>query len=164
MIKIEVTDNIIAKAKAKAEEMGKLNNSITSGDGNLAGFIGEEIVADLMGGEIVNTYDYDIVCNEKKYDVKTKRCTSPPRPYYDCSVAAFNTKQRYDAYVFVRVQYKNSKFGPAWILGQKGKDDYFNQSRKLKKGQIDPSNNFTVKADCYNLSINKLDTLETKNG
>ena len=163
MIEVEVTQNILDRARTKAREMGKLNNSITRGDGNIAGFIGEEIVSDFIGGEIKNTYDYDIVLGDETYDVKTKRCTSPPKSYYDCSVAAFNTKQKCDTYVFVRVQYVNNKFGPAWILGKKNKNDYFKQARKLSKGQIDPSNNFTVKADCYNLSIKELDILETIN-
>jgi len=27
----------------------------------------------------------------------------------------------------------------------------------MRKGEVDPSNNFTVRADCYNLRIDKLD-------
>lgn len=160
MIQFEVTQDIIDTAVSKSKEMGELNNSITMGEGNLAGFIGEEIVSRFINGTIKNTYDYDIVCRETTYDVKTKRCTSPPKPFYDCSVAAFNVKQRCDKYVFVRVQYKNNTYGPAWILGCKNKKEYFEKARKLSKGEIDPSNNFVVKADCYNMSINELDTLE----
>lgn len=164
MIEFEVTDDIIEAAKAKAIEMGELNNSITNGEGNLAGFIGEEIVNRFIGGKIQNTYDYDIIHRDEKYDVKTKRCTSKPKPFYECSVAAFNIKQKCDKYVFVRVQYKNNKFGPAWILGCKNKNEYFAKAKKLTKGQIDPSNNFIVKADCFNMPIKDLDTLETQNG
>lgn len=160
MIQFDITQDILDRAVSKSKEMGKLNNSITMGEGNLAGFIGEEIVSKFIGGTIDNTYDYDIVCKGKTYDVKTKRCTSPPKQFYDCSVAAFNVKQRCDQYVFVRVQYKNNKYGPAWILGCKNKKEYFEKARKLSKGEIDPSNNFVVKADCYNMSIDELDTLE----
>jgi hypothetical protein len=164
MIQFDVTKDIIDIAKSKSIEMGKLNNSITMGDGNLAGFIGEEIVNNFINGRIENTYDYDIICQGKTYDVKTKRCTSPPKTFYDCSVAAFNIKQKCDKYVFVRVQYKNEKYGPAWILGCKDKKAYFENARKLKKGQIDTSNNFIVKADCYNMTIDQLDALEVQNG
>lgn len=164
MTEIEVTDSIIKAATNKAQEMGMLNNSITNGDGNLAGFIGEEIVCKFMGGETKNTYDFDIIYNDETYDVKTKRCTSKPKEYYECSVAAFNIKQKCDKYVFVRIQYKDNKFGPAWILGYKNKNEYFKEAVKLKKGQIDPSNNFVVKADCYNLPINKLNPLEKYDG
>ena len=37
------------------------------------------------------------------------------------------------------------------------KEEYFNKATFLKKGDIDPSNNYTVKADCYNVPISELD-------
>lgn len=156
MIEVTITDEMKNKALAKAEEMGKLRNSITSGDGNLAGFIGEEVANSLIGGEVTNTYDYDIVKDGRKYDVKTKRCTSPPKKYYDCSVAAFNTKQRCDEYVFVRIENVNGKWGRAWVLGAYPKENYFKDARFLKKGNRDGNNGFIVKADCYNMRIDQL--------
>jgi hypothetical protein len=162
MIEVEVTDYMRVKARAMAKHLGKLKNSITKGEGNVAGFIGELIALQYLGGVKANTYDFDIVSGGKTYDVKTKRCTSPPKPHYDCSVAAFNTKQRCDIYLFVRVQFEGDRPVKAWVLGQKDKAKYFKQARKLKKGEVDPSNNFKVKADCYNLSINKLERLEEK--
>lgn len=160
MFEVEITPDIIALARKKAEEMGELRNSITEGEGNLAGFIGEIICAKWLFGDIKNTYDYDIVLKDgTTYDVKTKRCTSPPKNFYECSIAAYNTKQKCDKYIFVRVLYKNGKFGSAWILGEKLKHDYFSEAKFLKKGQIDPSNNFTVKADCYNMAIKNLNPL-----
>lgn len=41
MIEVKITGSQIDKAKALAQELGQLNNSITGGQGNLAGFIGE---------------------------------------------------------------------------------------------------------------------------
>lgn len=144
------------KAWRKAREMGKLNNSITSGDGNIAGFLGEEIANSVLGGEVTNTYDYDIVKDGRKYDVKTKRCTGEPKNYYDCSVAAFNTRQKCDEYVFVRIENVKGKWGRAWILGHYPKEEYFKDARFLKKGQRDGDNGFKVKADCYNMAIKDL--------
>ena len=46
-----------------------------------------------------------------------------------------------------------------WILGYLNKEDYFKKSTFLKKGEIDPSNNWKVSTDCYNLSINKLNNI-----
>jgi len=66
-------------------------------------------------------------------------------------VAAYNTTQGCKAYVFTRIC--NDK---AWILGWKGKDEYYQQAKFLTKGDVDPLNNFTVKADCYNLKISDL--------
>jgi hypothetical protein len=39
------------------------------------------------------------------------------------------------------------------------KDDYYRDAVALKKGEIDPTNNFTVKADCYNVKISALQQL-----
>ena len=105
MIKVvDISKSIIDLSRCKSEEMGLLNNSITSGEGNLAGFVGEYLVADLIGGKVSNTYDYDVVAkNGKTIDVKTKRTNYPPLDHYECSVAAYNTRQDCDYYFFVRV-------------------------------------------------------------
>jgi len=156
MIEVKITDDMKKKALFKSREMGTINNSITVGDGNISGFLGECVANTLIGGDNKNTYDYDIVKDGITYDVKTKRCTSPPKSFYECSVAAFNTKQRCDRYVFVRIENVKGQWGRAWVLGWMEKPEYFNRATLLKKGDVDKSNNFTVKADCYNLKIKDL--------
>ena len=157
MIEVKITEEMKKSAWAKSREMGVIKNSIMKGDGNIAGFLGEEVANVVIGGTINNTYDYDLVAQDgTKYDVKTKRCTSPPKPYYDCSVANFNTKQKCDRYVFVRIENKNKRWGKAWVLGWLTHDDYFKKARKLTKGQKDPSNGFVVRADCHNVAISEL--------
>ena len=154
MIEIDITENVRSNAKKKATDLGKLNNSITNGEGNLAGFIGEYLVADYVKGEIHNTYNYDVMApNGKTIDVKTKRTNYPPLEHYECSVAAFNTKQKCDAYFFVRV---SNELDKGWLLGFYPKEKYFKDAKFCKKGDIDPNNNFTFKADCYNMKISKL--------
>ena len=156
MIEVKITEDMKKRAWAKSREMGVIKNSIMKGDGNIAGFLGEEVANVVIGGTINNTYDYDLVAQDgTKYDVKTKRCTSPPKPYYDCSVANFNTKQKCDRYVFVRNENKNKRWGRAWVLGWLTHDDYFKKARKLTKGQKDPSNGFVVRADCHNVAISE---------
>ena len=51
MKEVEVTENMLIKARDKAVEMGKLYNSILRGGGNIAGFIGEQIALNVIGGE-----------------------------------------------------------------------------------------------------------------
>ena len=160
MIEIEITQEMKKRAWRKSREMGEINNSITKGDGNIAGFLGEEVANHVIKGGINNTYDYDIVKNDVTYDVKTKRCTSQPKPYYECSVAAFNTKQKCDYYVFVRLENINRKWTRACLLGACGKEDYFKNARFLERGQKDGDNNFRVKADCYNMEIRDLESVE----
>ena len=156
MIEVKITEEMKKRAWKKSREMGEINNSITHGVGNIAGFLGEEIANTVIKGDISNTYDYDIVKRKTKYEVKTKRCTSEPKPYYDCSVAAFNTRQKCDHYVFVRIENVKGRWGRAWILGSYKKEQYFKDARFLKKGNIDGNNKFKVKADCYNMPIKNL--------
>ena len=160
MIEIPITESMKKRAWHKARSMGKLKNSILQGEGNIAGFLGEEVVNDLIDGIISNTYDYDIVYETKsqniKYDVKTKRCTSPPKPYYECSVAAYNTKQDCDRYAFVRIEWVKGQWVLSWVLGWLESKEYYSKAKKLCKGDVDPSNGYKVKADCNNVAISDL--------
>lgn len=164
MIEFKITDEMVRIAWAKSRDMGKLKKSITGGDGNLAGFIGEQVANLVIGGKIENSKDFDIVGPDGlTYDVKTKRCTSEPLPHYECSVTAFNIVQKCDKYAFVRVEFVNNKYTRAWYLGSIDKLKYFEIARKLYKGQKDGTNWFTVKSDCYNLKIEDLENEANKN-
>jgi hypothetical protein len=160
MIEVEITDNMKKRAWKRAREMGELNNSITKGDGNIAGFLGEEVANEVLHGIINNTYDYDIITKTQTWDVKTKRCTSPPKGFYECSIAEYNTKQKCDCYVFVRIENIKGRWGRAWVLGWMDKQEYLKKAVRLKKGDIDESNGFVVKANCYNMKIKDLNSFE----
>lgn len=158
MIEIRVSDSTLLEARNMAEEMGKLHNSITSGQGNVAGFIGELICKNLLNAEHCNTKDYDLILPDGlKVDVKTKRTSVKPKPEYDCSVAKLSLHQQCDAYAFCRVK---NDYTLCWFLGLIGHDEYFSKAKFLEKGDIDPSNNYTVKSSCYNLSIKDLQSEE----
>ena len=154
---IEISEDDIAKATMKATQMGELRNSITKGEGNLHGFLGEIITANELKAKEENTFDYDIRLNDILIDVKTKRVNTEPRSFYECSVAALNTKQKCDFYVFTRIL-KSMEAG--WILGYLSKKEYFDKAVFLKKGDVDPSNGWTVSTDCYNLPISELKNIE----
>ena len=64
---------MFVKAREKAIEVGRLNNSILNGGGNLAGFIGEQIVLFVLGGDWLNTYEYDLVINGKRLMLKLSK-------------------------------------------------------------------------------------------
>ena len=153
MIEIKVTEKMFLTAREKAVEVGKLNNSILNGGGNLAGFIGEQIVLFVLGGEWINTYQYDLIINGYKVDVKTKQTSVKPLPHYECSITEANSSQECDYYAFTRVK---KDFSVGWYLGIMRKQDYFLNATFLKKGEVDPSNNYVVRASCYNLPISKL--------
>jgi len=156
MIEVDITDGMIEWAKEMAGDLGQLKNSITKGDGNLAGFLGEICANQIIQGSIIGTKDCDIIKDDITYDVKTKRCKDKPEDHYECSVAAYNTVQKCDHYVFVRVKNDLTK---AWILGKYDKTRYFEDARYLRKGQRDGDNYFKVKANCYNIAIKDLEEL-----
>jgi len=144
------------------ERYGKkhLNDSITEGEGMLAGLIGEEVFRDYYGffqsiGEAIFHYDVLDQRHLGKIDVKTKRCTSEPKSHYNCSVAASNTDQQCDYYAFVRVL---NDFSKAWILGLTPKTRFFEDALFFKRGQIDPAGfgGWRFKWDCFNLQIGQL--------
>ena len=154
MVEIQITDEMLIKARRKAIDLGQLNNSIERGDGNLVGFLGELVAQKVLGGRVKNTYEYDLVLKDgTKIDVKTKKTSVAPKDYYDCSIANYNTKQDCDEYCFVRVKNTLDK---AWVLGRISKEEYFKKARFLKKGDQDGDNGYTVKADCWNLQISEL--------
>ena len=111
---IELTDEDRSLASKRSADMGKLTNSIESGGGNVAGFLGEIAACRIYGGEISHTYEYDMILPDgRTADVKTKRTSTAPKDYYDCSVADFNPRQNCNIYIFCRVHYDNSR---AWVL------------------------------------------------
>jgi hypothetical protein len=155
MKKFKITKTALDRVETRAKKLPLLKNSIRKGEGKMVAYIGEEVVKQVLGGEIKDTYDYDIIYKETKVDVKTKERTVPPRDYYECSVADFNTKQDCDEYAFVSVLHNLKE---AWYLGKISKKKFYETATFHKKGEVDPDNNFTFRADCYNIPINKLST------
>ena len=156
MIKVPITSAMKRYATRNANRMGRIRNSITRGEGNVYGFLGEQIAKQVLGGEIVNkgkkyNVDYDLVLDGGvTVEVKTKKTSVEPKDYYECSVARYNTKQKCDYYAFVRVL-SNREAG--WFLGVMPKEKYFLNAKFLKAGTRDGDNRFLVRADCYNMRI-----------
>ena len=154
MIEVQITNSMREIAHDMSSEMGILSRSITRGQGNVYGFLGELVALDVLGGIHQNTMDYDILVDGSKIDVKTKKTTVKPKPDYDCSVADLTRKQNCDYYAFVRVLSDQSV---GWFLGVKKAEQYFTDARYIKKGDYDNSNGFTARANCYNMPISALD-------
>jgi len=122
MVKINITDEQRKRGK-ELYEFNVLNGSVTRGDGNLAGAIGEIIVLDKYSkhSKYVGDYDYDLLIKDKKIDVKTKRCDYRPDDHHQANIFSFNTTQKCDYYCFVYVDYKLTR---AWIVGWKEKINF----------------------------------------
>lgn len=162
MIEKRITQEQLEAAEKLATDMGVLKGSITHGDGSLAGFVGEIVVADYLGARQANTYDYDLLTPEGyTIDVKTKRTNFVPQEHYECSVAKYNTKQECSYYVFTRIKMPFQ----LWILGYISREEYFKIGVPHKKGDRDGANGFRFKAACVNVRIDQLnDIRELKRG
>lgn len=154
MIELDITENVLERAKVVADDIPLLNNSILSGKGTLAGAIGEVLFVDLSGAKHENTFDYDVVdIDGDTIDVKTKQCSTSPRSYYECSIAETSTHQTCDTYVFMRIKTDLSK---GWYLGHMPRLEFFDKARYVKKGDKEGDNGWTATADCYSLPIDEL--------
>lgn len=160
-LELLVTPNQYERAEKRAKELGVLNNSITHGQSNGWGMLGEEVVRDLLlCTDSDDIYNYDLKTpNGMKLEIKTKKTKmkSRPLPHFECSVCDYNSKQKCDAYVFVRV---STEIPKAWICGYKTKKEFMKEARYFKKGDRDPSNGYKVHASCYNMNISELNPID----
>lgn len=159
MFEVPVQKIWVTEAFQRNIDMGELHNSITKGEGNMCGFIGEYVIADLMGVDILDTNDYDMISEDQRIEVKTKRSNPVPKAKYEASVANFNTNQACDYYFFTRVRNRMDK---AYVLGFYPKTKFYEDATFRKKGEWDFSNGFKFHADCYNIPHNILWGWEAK--
>jgi hypothetical protein len=157
MIVIDINQNQIDRAK-ELYTFVNLNGSIMNGQSNIYGALGEIIIYDfykLKGFDIDNnsTFDYDLIIDNYKIDVKTKKTKVIPMEHYLCSISDFNIKQKCDFYFFLRVLENYEK---CFLLGYKKKEEFFKYAKYNKKGTKDV-NGFIFKDNCWNLEIKKLD-------
>jgi len=172
MIKLNFDQSMIDNAVKKAEDLGSINNSITSGRGNLAGYLAEIALTKYLGCKNISCdkgrdkYDYDLIKDGRKIDVKTKRRTVDPKPFFEVSIAGTSKHQKTDTYAFISITFKEKRgmgskaqyYGveSIWLCGFMSKEDYFDKAIFWKKGAVDPSNGFKVHADMYNMPISSL--------
>lgn len=154
---VSILKGQVTRAK-RLYEFGALNGSITSGDSNTYGALGEIIFQDCYRDRYNydESFDHDFISRDGSItvDVKTKRTTAIPRPNWRCSVAAFNTTQKCDFYFFIRV---TEDFQTAYLLGYLSKQEFFDVATFFRKGDPDPDKpEWSFAADCYNVYVTDL--------
>lgn len=156
-------EEMVKSAKRWGKRLGKLNNSITKGKGNLGGRLGEIAFASYIGAELADDYNYDVMLVDEKIEIKTKRRTVAPKGHYEVSVASTSLHQNPDRYVFISVEFESKKgfnyYGlkNVWLCGDMKADEYLENARVWKKGEMDESNKFVTLVDMHNLRIDRLD-------
>ena len=160
MIEVEITPEQLERAK-KLYDFTALKGSITKGESNLTGALGEVIVADYFKAkgytvEEKACFDYDLIINGFTVDVKTIKSKAPPTPSFNARVQAFNTKQKTSYYFFC---YLLSDYSKGFLAGYLKKEDFFKVATFFKAGSEDPKSrikDFRFKADNYSAYIKDL--------
>ena len=160
MLQVQITPEMIILAQKRRETMpDQIKNSIMSGERTFEGCLGEVIVAQYLNAKYITTYNFDLMHNGKRLEVKTKVRTVLPKTFYEVSIANYNTRQLCDNYIFVSLLSppdKSKDYKVAHIVGYYPKETFFENAKFLRKGDIDPSNNYVVRANCWNMRIKNL--------
>lgn len=160
MIHLIVTDRIRQTARRLAEPLAdryaRNSDSIRSGDGHYYGKIGELCTAEHLGWKFSNTYDNDLEAvlesgQTAKVEVKVKQRSVRPKLHYIASVAAANTRQDCDFYLFCSTIGDREVF----IVGYLNKADFLRYATFRRQGEPDdegpPGAGWKFRADCYNI-------------
>lgn len=156
MIGIPITKHDLKLAESISEPLIQLKHNIknvtaSEKDMVLAGILGQMFVTKYLGVTTSDTYDYDIIFNKNKIEVKSALCSNEPTPYYDCKVNGY-IKQSCDYYVFVHILRDFSKL---WIAGIYPQKEFYQKARYAPKGEKQP-NGLIFRADAYILKIKDL--------
>ena len=141
MIEILITESMLHSAKLKAENVKNQKTDIPSKFGYnhdmiLTGYLGEQLILKYLKTAIdVDDYQYDLLYNGLKIEVKTIACKFKPKEDYLCTVNSRNdnvmTKQDADYYIFTRIQNDMSR---GWILGYMKCKEFFEKGTFISKG------------------------------
>ena len=163
MRELPFDDKIIREATEWAENLGGIYNSITRGDGNFAGRFGELVLAKHLGVEVEDHKDYDLIYNDSKVEVKTKRRATKPKSNYTVNIAATSKHQKPDKDAFLSLEYADRDSGGnysdlqyIWLCGYKSAEQFFEEAEFWPKGTpATPA--FKTHRDMYVLTIGELD-------
>jgi len=146
----------LALERAYSRFRGRMNkNSFLDGEGNLTGFLGEEMFKTIFpAAKHVDSIDYDFLSeNGVKVEVKTKKQNAPSEPLksYEGSVAETSCHQNPDFYSFFRVYFDGKTFPYGWYMGSISRASLYKYGTKLKQGEKNGNNGFSVKVNCINI-------------
>jgi len=151
-----------ATRKATGSSFNK-DTILEDGAGQVAGIIGE-----LAFGRFLKSIDtpflyvadqkrgHDFVVGGLKVDVKTKSCSSRPRPHYTAHVTESQRNYEADLYVFARVSPDK-----VWLCGHIRKDQFWQDPNAvdIKKGQM--ADGLMQHADARRIQLHHLNPMAT---
>ena len=160
VIEMKVTSSQLVRAE-KLYDFSSLRNSITKGDSQMYGAIGEIVLMDYLVAsgvptEYVGCRDYDLKSGEVSIDVKTIRVNTPPRKEHNANISAHNTKQKTFMYFWV---YVLDDMSTAWLVGWLDKETFFEEA-KLNKIGTEDGGGWVFKSDTYSIKLAHLITTD----
>ena len=140
-------------AREQARSMGYAG-SMMSGGRDAHTSLAEIIAHELIGGEMVRSYDFDIAapCGAK-VDVKNKLLGRKPRGFYEVSIFEYTKKQACDYLLFTATPRDGAC---VWICGGYGKQDFMRDAELKRAGTLTGSNRLRLKRDNYIMCIDDL--------
>lgn len=148
-------DRLIAVSEEKAEALPKNKNQVMDGARAYIGFLGEFIFVYVFGGVINDdNWQWDVLINNKRVDVKTKSCTTVPHGNY---LADFPARQDYDcdSYYFIRVDIAKQT---AYLLGGVSKEGMRKHGVFYRRGEFVKGSpiHFQYNCDSWAIPIDQL--------
>ena len=156
-IEVNITPTMFAIAKSLSKEIPMdIKHSILNGGGIFLGCLGEAICIEKLGAKHVPSYNFDISIDGIAYEVKTKKCSTPPEIDFDATVFDASSHQSAPNYIFIRIYKSLTK---AWIIGKISKEEFFQKRYFLPKGNDE--GNLITKADGWNIKHYYLNSMRT---
>lgn len=160
MITIRPTAKQVRQAKREADKMGALWGSVTRGQGNLTGMLGELIANEYLNSKRVGqkVYSHDLELDGISYDVKSKRCSSAPLPEYAASVFAKKDGSvgiKADRLLFARVM---DDYSAVYLLGWLTTKQFTRRAEFIEAGTRDGG--FIHRASGWHVPLSKLNKME----
>ena len=155
-IKFLPSGDDICIAHQRAKKMGILPNSYTRGLGRMTGCLGEIAVNKYLPrsryvGNI--SFCFDILYKNKEIEVKSKTCTSVPKPNYSAFVnCRKNPILNNDIYFFTRVR---KDLMEVWLVGWIHTTQLLKKAKFVNKGDQD-KDGFQFKSSGLHIPISKL--------
>ena len=157
---IEEMNEAFEMSKALPE---KMNGNYSGNDPlkRLSGYIGQVAAHKFLKGSTnVDGFEFDLIFNDLKVEVKTTCRSVPPRPHYVARVACSNSSQFCDLYLFGSAQCENGKFmHGCWLVGWITKPEMLERMWFEEKGK-EHGDGFVEKGDCFKILIEDLNPIK----
>lgn len=130
------------------------------------GSIGETMIQGLLplnhktSAEMDDIRNYDFLVGNLKIEVKTTERRYVPKPEWDNKMFLDDSDKNFDVVVFVSVIVPVRGDIRRFFCGWLTKQEFIDKSKHFDKGEYDPTNQITMRAESWNVRISECRPLE----